>query len=122
MSRATQAGDPAVQPKPCKRSTMDVIRALGQPKGAVMMARGFSSGLPFMLIGNTLGLWLAEGNIKLAAIGYLSWAGLAYLWKFIWGAIVGHLPAPLLDSLGRSRGWKIITQIGVTINLLIMTY
>lgn len=122
MSRATKAGDPAVQPKPRKRSTMDVIRALGQPKVAVMMALGFSSGLPFMLIGNTLGLWLAEGNIKLAAIGYLSWAGLAYLWKFIWGAIVDHLPAPLLASLGRRRGWMIITQVGVAIGLVGMAF
>jgi PAT family beta-lactamase induction signal transducer AmpG len=38
-----------------------------------MLVLGFSSGLPFMLIGNTLGFWLAEAGIKLAVIGFLSW-------------------------------------------------
>jgi len=32
-----------------------VLRSLGQPKVAVMLALGFSSGLPFFLSGNTLG-------------------------------------------------------------------
>ncbi len=118
MTVTSEAGDPAAKAKPRKRTTMDVIRALKQPKVSVMMALGFSSGLPFMLIGNTLALWLAEDHIKLAAIGYLSWAGLAYLWKFIWGAIVDHLPAPLLRSMGRRRGWMILTQIAVGVGLV----
>ncbi len=102
-----------------KRGMMDVLRALGRPRVGVMLALGFSSGLPFMLIGNTLGFWLSESDIKLKAIGYLSWAGLAYLWKFIWGAMVDHLPAPFMASvLGRRRGWMIVTQIGVGIGLV----
>jgi len=102
-----------------KRGMMDVLRALGRPRVGVMLALGFSSGLPFMMIGNTLGFWLSENDIKLKAIGYLSWAGLAYLWKFIWGAIVDHLPAPFMAAiLGRRRGWMIITQIGVGVGLV----
>jgi PAT family beta-lactamase induction signal transducer AmpG len=102
-----------------RRGMMDVLRALGQPRVGVMLALGFSSGLPFMMIGNTLGFWLSESDIKLKAIGYLSWAGLAYLWKFIWGAMVDHLPAPFMASiLGRRRGWMIITQIGVGVGLV----
>jgi PAT family beta-lactamase induction signal transducer AmpG len=98
---------------------MEVLRALGKPRVGVMLALGFSSGLPFMLIGNTLGFWLSENDIKLKAIGYLSWAGLAYLWKFIWGAIVDHLPAPFMAALlGRRRGWMIVTQVGIGIGLV----
>lgn len=98
---------------------MEVLRALGKPRVGVMLALGFSSGLPFMLIGNTLGFWLSENDIKLKAIGYLSWAGLAYLWKFIWGAIVDHLPAPFMAAiLGRRRGWMIVTQVGIGVGLI----
>ena len=38
----------------------DVIASLGQPKVAVMLMLGFSSGLPFFLTGNTLGYWLRD--------------------------------------------------------------
>ena len=38
----------------------DVITSLGQPKVAVMLMLGFSSGLPFLLTGNTLGYWLRD--------------------------------------------------------------
>jgi len=109
------AGDAA--PLKRKRTALDVLRALGRPKVAVMLALGFSSGLPFMLIGNTLGFWLSENHVKLSAIGYLSWAGLAYLWKFVWGALVDHTAAPLLARLGRRRGWMIVTQAFVGLGL-----
>ena len=43
------------------RRKRDVFRSLGQPKVAVMLALGFSSGLPFLLSGNTLG-YAASAN------------------------------------------------------------
>ncbi len=104
--------------RPRRRTTMEVIRALGQPKVACMAALGFSSGLPFLLIGNTLGYWLREGGVALAAIGFLSWAGMAYSFKFIWGAVVDRAPPPLLGRLGRRRGWMIWTQAGVAVGLI----
>jgi PAT family beta-lactamase induction signal transducer AmpG len=85
---------------------------------AIMLALGFSSGLPFMLIGNTLGFWLAEDGIKLAAIGFLSWAGLPYLVKFVWGAMVDRLNVPGLGALGRRRGWMVLSQLGVAAGLV----
>jgi PAT family beta-lactamase induction signal transducer AmpG len=96
----------------------DVLRALGRPKVALMLALGFSSGLPFMLFGNTLGLWLAADHVGLAAIGFLSWAGLAYVLKFIWGAAVDRLKLPLLGALGRRRSWMVLSQLGVAAGLL----
>ncbi|HEY5071583.1 MAG TPA: MFS transporter [Caulobacteraceae bacterium] len=83
-----------------------------------MLALGFSSGLPFMLFGNTLGFWLAEDGIVLAAIGFLSWAGMPYLLKFVWGAAVDRLKLPLLGRLGRRRGWMVASQLLVTAGLV----
>jgi PAT family beta-lactamase induction signal transducer AmpG len=118
---AAQPGDapPAALPTARKkRSFMDVVRALGRPRVAVMLALGVSSGLPFLMIGNTLGYWLREGGTALAAIGFLSWAGLAYAFKFIWGALVDRAPPPFLGFLGRRRGWMIWCQVGVAIGLV----
>ena len=70
-----------------------------------MLMLGFSSGLPFMLIGNTLGFWLAEDGVKLAVIGFLSWIGLTYSVKFLWGAMVDRVNARRCwVSLGAGAG------------------
>ena len=92
----------------------DVLRRLRQPKVAVMLLLGFASGLPFMLVGNTMGFWLREGGIELSAIGFLSWVGLAYSLKFLWAPIIDKADAPILGRwLGRRRGWMALAQVTV---------
>ncbi len=86
-----------------------------------MLALGFSSGLPFMLIGNTLGFWLAEDGVKLATIGFLSWITLTYSVKFLFGAVVDRTAAPLAGFLGRRRGWMVVTQVCVGAGLIGMS-
>ena len=100
---------------------LDVIASLRQPKVAVMLMLGFSSGLPFMLTGNTLGYWLREEGTSLGAIGFLSWVGLAYSLKFVWAPIVDRLDAPLFGRFGRRRGWMITTQVVVAFGLLALS-
>jgi PAT family beta-lactamase induction signal transducer AmpG len=91
---------------------MDVLRSLRQPKVAVMLALGFSSGLPFLLTGNTLGYWLRDEGTSLKAIGFISWVGLAYTFKFFWAPVVDRVDVPLLGRwLGRRRGWMLLSQI-----------
>ena len=111
------ANEPAVRRK--KRSIGEVLRALGRPKVAVMLALGFSSGLPFMLIGNTLGYWLREGGVSLATIGFLSWVGLAYSFKFLWAPLIDRLGVPgLAHLLGRRRGWMMLAQVVIGVGLV----
>ena len=100
-----------------RRKAIDVLRALGRPKVAIMLALGFSSGLPFMLVGNTFGYWLRDQGVSLTAIGFLSWAGLAYSLKFLWAPVVDRVDAPLLGRLGRRRGWLVASQIVVALAL-----
>jgi len=88
-----------------------VLRSLGQRKVLVMLLLGFSSGLPFLLTGNTLGFWLREGGADLATIGFLSWIGLAYSLKLFWAPLVDRLDAPFLGWLGRRRGWMVLSQL-----------
>jgi len=99
-----------------------VLRALSRPKIAAMLALGFASGLPFMLVGNTLGYWLREEGTSLAAIGYLAWVGLAYSSKFLWAPLVDRFDAPLLGFLGRRRSWMALSQLLVIAGLLAMAW
>ena len=82
-----------------------------------MLMLGFSSGLPFFLSGNTLGYWLRDAGTTLAAIGFLSWVGLAYSLKFLWAPIIDRVDAPLFGRLGRRRGWMIVSQLCVALGL-----
>jgi PAT family beta-lactamase induction signal transducer AmpG len=94
-----------------------VLASLGQPKVAVMLMLGFSSGLPFFLSGNTLGYWLRDAGTTLATIGFLSWVGLAYSLKFLWAPVIDRVDAPVFGRLGRRRGWMILSQILVAFGL-----
>jgi MFS transporter, PAT family, beta-lactamase induction signal transducer AmpG len=96
---------------PHKRRFMDVMAALTRPRVAIMLAMGVSSGLPFMLIGNTLGAWLKPAGVGNAMIGFASWVGMAYTIKFLWGAMVDRIPVPLIGRLGRRRSWMLTAQI-----------
>src|ERR1700724_3303089 len=99
------------------RRKRDVIASLRQPKVAVMLMLGFSSGLPFLLTGNTLGYWMRDEGTTLGAIGFLSWVGLAYALKFLWAPLIVRLDAPVFGRLGRRRGWLVVTQVLVGVGL-----
>src|SRR3954469_21965680 len=96
-----------------KRSVMEVLGQIRQPKVAVMLALGFASGLPFLLTQNTLGYWLRDEGTSLKVIGFASWVGLAYVLKPFWSPIVDRVDVPLLGRLGRRRGWMLLSQIVV---------
>lgn len=114
MSRSAAAVATAA---PRRRTIRDVIASLRQPKVAVMLALGFSSALPFFLSGNTLGYWLRDEGTTLAAIGFLSWVGLAYSLKFLWAPIVDRVDAPIFGRFGRRRGWMLVSQLFVAAGL-----
>lgn len=100
-----------VRPAMRRRRFWDVFAALGRPRVALMLALGVSSGLPFMLIGNTLSFWLKDAGVPLTAIGFVSWVGFTYTIKFVWGAVVDRLKPPLISRLGRRRSWMIASQL-----------
>ncbi|HUR83226.1 MAG TPA: MFS transporter [Thermoanaerobaculia bacterium] len=57
----------------------------------------FSQGFPFGIYDRTMGIYLRQQHISLAAIGFVSSVGLAWSLKPLW--------APLVDSLGTYRAW-----------------
>ena len=83
-----------------------------------MLFLGFSAGLPLLLLLGTLSFRLREAGLDLALIGFFSWIGLTYAFKWAWAPLVDQLPVPLLTkALGRRRSWLICSQLLVIIGL-----
>ena len=77
-----------------------------------MLSLGFSAGLPLALVFGTFFFWLREAGIDRTTIGYLSWVGMAYTFKWTWSPLVDRLPIPLLTrALGRRRSWLVVSQL-----------
>ena len=97
-----------------KRGTWASI--LASRRMAITAALGFASGLPLLLTGQVLGLWLTDAKVDIKTIALFASVGLPYTFKFAW--------APLLDRfvppLGRRRGWMLITQIGLVAVIVAM--
>ena len=89
-----------------------------EPASLRMLALGFSAGLPLLLVFGTLSFWLREAGIDRTTIGYLSWVGLAYGFKWVWAPLVDRLPIPLLTrALGRRRSWLLVSQLTIVLSL-----
>jgi len=96
---------------PARRSWRQAWLVYLEPASLRMLALGFSAGLPLLLVLGTLSFRLREAGIDRTTIGYLSWVGLAYAFKWVWSPLVDRLPLPLLTrALGRRRSWLLLAQ------------
>ena len=97
----------------------DTLKIYLAPTSLRMLALGFSAGLPLLLVLGTLSFRLREAGIDRSTIGYLSWVGLAYGFKWVWAPLVDRLPLPGLTGwLGRRRSWLLLAQLGVAAGLV----
>ncbi len=102
---------------------MSVLRVYLEPACLRMLLLGFSAGLPLLLVLGTLSFWLREAGIDRTTIGYLSWVGMAYAFKWAWAPLVDRLPIPLLTRwLGRRRSWLLLSQLAVLVGLVAMSF
>ena len=105
--------------RPEPTTTYEGWRVYLQPRVIGMLFLGFSAGLPLLLVGGTFTAWLRDLGVELAAIGFLSWVGMAHSIKVLWAPIVDRAPLPLLTRIfGRRRAWMIAAQATVGISLL----
>ena len=89
-----------------------------EKKVLIMLALGFSSGLPILLVFGTLSFWLREAEVSRTDIGFFSWVALAYGFKWVWSPLIDRFPIPLLSSLlGRRRGWMVLSQLLIIASL-----
>ena len=108
------------QPKPSWGAT---LRVYTEPATLRMLFLGFSAGLPLLLVLGTLSFWLREAGVDRTTIGFLSWVGLAYAFKWAWAPLVDRLPIPVLTRLlGRRRSWLLLSQAIIIAGLVGMAF
>ena len=104
-----------------QRSWRTVLRAYAEPAALRMFFLGFAAGLPLLLVLGTLSFRLREAGIDRATIGYLSWVGLAYGFKWAWAPLVDRLRLPgLTRAFGRRRAWLLLAQATIIGGLIAM--
>ena len=87
------------------------------PRVAVMLLLGFSSGLPLALTTGTLQAWATSDGLNIRTIGFLTLVGSAYTLKFLWAPLMDRYVPPLL---GRRRGWMLVTQCLLIVSIAAM--
>ena len=113
----------ARQDPTAKPSWRDTFKVYLEAPTLRMLLLGFSAGLPLLLVLGTLSFWLREAGIDRTTIGYLSWVGLAYGFKWVWAPLVDRMPIPLLTRwLGRRRSWLLLAQLAVMAGLVAMSF
>ncbi len=88
----------------------------------VLLALGFSAGVPLPLTAFTLRQWLSESGVSLSAIGLTALIGLAYSLKFLWSPLLDHAAPPAFGRLGRRRGWLATIQPLLALAILAMGF
>ena len=110
---------PTSPPTPHPTSWLQTLRVYLEPASLRMLTLGFSAGLPLLLVLGTLSFRLREAGIDRSTIGYLSWVGLAYGFKWVWAPLVDRMPLPLLTRvLGRRRSWLLLSQVFIVSGLV----
>lgn len=97
-----------------------VLAAFGTPSALTLFFFGFGSGLPFLLVGYTLSIWLRSAGWALGPIGLVSYISLLYVLKFLWSPLLDAWQLPLLRRLGRRRGWLLLAQLLLVVSLAAM--
>jgi MFS transporter, PAT family, beta-lactamase induction signal transducer AmpG len=106
-----------------KRDWSATLATYTHPRVVSFLFLGFSAGLPFLLVFSTLSAWMREFGVTRTAIGFISWIGITYSFKFVWSPVVDRVPLPLLTHwLGRRRAWMLIAQSGIALGLLAMSF
>lgn len=100
-----------MNPTGTPRGWLASLKIYAHPRVAGMLFLGFSAGLPLLLVLGTLSFWLREAGVDRTTIGYFTWIGLAYGFKWAWSPLVDRLPLPFLTHhFGRRRAWLLLSQ------------
>ncbi|WP_091735985.1 AmpG family muropeptide MFS transporter [Phenylobacterium immobile] len=105
-----------------RRSIGRALAIFLQRRSLAMLGLGFASGLPYMLIFDTLSVWLRDAGLSLAVIGFFSLATLSFSFKFLWAPLVDRLRLPLLGRmLGQRRSWMLVCQLVTMVGLWLVS-
>jgi PAT family beta-lactamase induction signal transducer AmpG len=101
------------------KAIQSLLKVFESRKMAALLLLGFASGLPLLLIGNTLKAWMTLEKVDLGAIGWFNLASLPYSFKFLWSPFLDRFTLPFL---GRRRGWLIVMQVALIVAIALMGF
>lgn len=76
---------------------------------------GIAQGLPWVIIGSMLTLWLKESGITRANIGYAALIYTVYAVNFLWSPIVDLWAPKLPIAAGKRQRWVVSCLLGITL-------
>ena len=102
---------------------VEVIKIYGERRLIFIFLMGFASGLPFLLSGATLSIWLTEAGVSLTTIGLFALVGTPYNFKYLWAPLIDRVHLPLLSNLlGRRRSWMVLIQVGLMVSIIALGF
>ena len=96
--------------------------ALTDRQVLAMLILGMASGLPYIAVAGTLNAWLTTVGVKPVEIGLLSWALLAYAFKFLWAAALQGKRAGIGLKIGPRRMYMAFFLTLVVISMAALTF
>lgn len=72
---------------------------------------GMAQGLPWVMIGSVLTLWLKEAGVSRANIGYAALIYSVYAVNFLWSPLVDVIHPKIAPGLGQRQSWVILCLI-----------
>lgn len=101
-----------------KQSARSALAVFVDRRTLVMLALGFSAGLPFLLVFDTLSAWLRAAGLSLQVIGFFSLVTMIYSFKFLWAPLVDRTEVPFFTKwLGHRRSWMLVCQAFIMLGL-----
>jgi PAT family beta-lactamase induction signal transducer AmpG len=99
------------EPTSRRRTVLSALGVYAERPALVMVALGFSAGLPYYLIFDTLSAWLRASGLSLEVIGFFSLVTLVSTFKFLWAPFIDRSRVPFLTGwLGHRRSWMLMCQ------------
>jgi PAT family beta-lactamase induction signal transducer AmpG len=94
-----------------QRNLLSALGVYAERAPLVMVALGFSAGLPYFLIFDTLSAWFRASGLSLEVIGFFSLVTLVSTFKFLWAPFIDRTQVPVLTRwLGHRRSWMLVCQ------------
>ena len=99
---------------PGRRTFLSSLGVYAERPAVVMIVLGFSAGLPYFLIFDTLSAWFRAEGLSLEVIGFFSLVTMVSTFKFLWAPFIDRAQVPLLTAwLGHRRSWMLVCQIAI---------
>ena len=112
---------PVTEPAAGRRSFWSALAVYTERSALVMIALGFSAGLPYFLVFDTLSAWFRASGLSLEVIGFFSLVTLISSFKFLWAPFIDRTTVPVLTGwLGHRRSWMLVCQAAIIVGLILV--